>query len=443
MRRIHKHDTTFNIVQIIRYSMDITLYASHKPAIAHHLLTIVVMGCIMVGCGTDKGSNKTSDTASTARGALKADSGTVTSETTDAKNEEGGKESNEVAITPAMMKESGVIVAKVMEGPVSKTISATGHVIPTQSGMAHVGTVIPGRITRLFVAEGSHVGRGTALAEVESFGISELKSAYLRASADVERNRRALERSTTLSGEGIGATRLVEEARAAYRQGIAAQTEAATKLRALGINPTSLHRLDEKASSFSSRVVIRSPISGVVAKRSVALGEFVEPSTDVFEVVNTRTVWVDAQVQPSVAPEMRVGGVGFVHDPKGERRSGRIIFVSPSVDPTSRTVTIRIELSNTDNAFRPETFVTVEFETSLAGSALTIPADALEQDGEKFYVYREHEPNRFQRVEVEAGPHSETRVVIRSGLKKDDRIAASGVFYLKSIRQKGDLSESD
>ncbi|MEO6049433.1 MAG: efflux RND transporter periplasmic adaptor subunit, partial [Candidatus Kapaibacterium sp.] len=275
------------------------------------------------------------------------------------------------------------------------------------------------------------------------FGISEVKGAYLRARAETEQTNAALERNGKLSGEGIGAGRVLEESRAAYRQAVAAQSEAETKLRAFGIDPASLHGSAERAQSFSSRIVLRSPIAGVISKRAVVLGEFIEPSTDVFEVMNTGTIWVDAQLQPQRASDLHIGGVGFAGMPNGEPHAGRIIFIAPSVNPDTRTVTVRIELSNAGNIFRPETFVTVEFETSVTGLALTVPAEAIEQEGEKFYLYREQEPNTFERVEVEVGPRTGKSAVIRRGVKKGERIAMSGIFYLKSIRQKGDLQDAD
>ncbi|MEP7220617.1 MAG: efflux RND transporter periplasmic adaptor subunit, partial [Bacteroidota bacterium] len=251
------------------------------------MLIACAISCAVTGCGADHRPSA-ADAPSRSADTLRAPEKKPANVDAESENEE---ESAEVSITPAMMKESGVTVGSVMEGPVTAAVSAPGRVVPTQNGIAHVGTVIAGRITRLFVSEGSSVGKGAALAEIEAFGISEVKGAYLRARAETERTNAALERNGTLSGEGIGAGRVLEESRAAYRQAVAAQSEAETKLRAFGIDPASLHGSAERAQSFSSRIVLRSPIAGVISKRAVVLGEFIEPSTDVFEVMNTGTIW--------------------------------------------------------------------------------------------------------------------------------------------------------
>lgn len=342
-------------------------------------------------------------------------------------------------MTPAAMSEAGIKVESVMKGNVSATFTAPGRVIPTQNGAAHVGTVIAGRITRLYVSEGSYVRKGTPLAEVEASDIGELKGEYLRARADVEQRRTALARQEKLANEKIGSQRSFEEAQSAYRQAVAAQRTADAKLRVVGITPSSIG-----AGSFSSRIVIRSPIAGVIARRSVVLGEHITPSEDLFEVINSNTIWVDAGVPPHDVEGLVMGGIGFVRGTDGERRSGRIIFISPTVSPESRTVTVRVEIDNRVLGLRPEMFVQVEFERSMTATvALAVPKEAIEQDGKSYFVYKEHEPNTFQRVEVEPGDDTGDKIVVRSGLAEGDRIAISGLFYLRSAQQKGELSEHD
>ena len=345
-------------------------------------------------------------------------------------------EEGELRMTPAAMKEAGITLAPVMRQPVTAAVTAPGRVVPTQGGSAHVGTIIPGRITRLNVSEGSYVGKGAVLAEIEAFEVGQLKGEVVTARAIVEQTRSAVARQERLAKENIGARKNLEEARAAYSVAVAGLRSAEARLRTVGIEPGSVGN-----GSFSSRLSIRSPISGVVSKRHVVLGEYLEANKDAFEVVNTATVWVDAQVPPNVAATLNAGSTGFIRDADGHRHAGRVRFISPTVDPESRTVTVRTEVSNPNVHLRPETFVTVEFERGVSGSALSIVKTAVEQEGTSSYVYREHEPGVFERVAVELGGESGERRIVRSGLKEGERIAVTGLFYLKSARQSGELKE--
>ncbi|HVZ38140.1 MAG TPA: efflux RND transporter periplasmic adaptor subunit [Candidatus Kapabacteria bacterium] len=344
----------------------------------------------------------------------------------------------EIRMTPAMMKEAGITVEPLARQPVRAVVRAPGRVVPTQNGIAHVGTVVPGRVARLLVSEGSHVARGEGLAEIEAFDIGELKGELMRARAGAEQARLALARQEKLGAEGIGAGRTLEEARTASLETAAALHAVEAKLRAAGINPASVEEM-----GFSSRIILRSPITGIVARRRVALGEYLEPSRDAFEVVNIGTVWIDAQLPPEVAATLHVGAAGFVRDREDRRLAGRIAFISPTVDPGTRTVTVRTEVANPEMHLRPELFVTVEFERPVSGYALAAPRDAIEREGSGWYVYREQEPNTFRRVPVQIGDAAGERTIVTAGLAEGDRIAVSGLFYLKSARQKGELEEHD
>lgn len=347
-------------------------------------------------------------------------------------SEEGG----EIILTAAAMQDAGVVVETVRVEPTTASIRAPGRVVPTQHGIAHVGTTIPGRITRLFVSEGARVSKGAALAEIEAVGIGEIKGEYVSARARVEQARQSVARQELLVAENLGARRNVEEARAALAQASADLRAAESRLRSLGINPSSVG-----SGSFSSRILLRSPIAGVVARRTVVLGEYVEPSKDAFEVVNAGTVWIDAQVSPTVAASLRVGGVGFVRDEGDHRHTGRISFIAPTVNAESRTVTVRTEVVNPDVHMRPEAYVSMEFEGSVSGRAVTVPKTAIEQVGGDAFVYRESEPGHFERVMVDLAQEYGDRRVLAAGLKEGDRVAVAGVFYLKSARQKGELQE--
>lgn len=428
----------------IRTAMTGLSYSSSRAAMPATLLAILLLFAgISAGCGDSAGESTSSGGKS---GAAAQPAGDHDGHDHDAHGEEAhadgehaDEHGDEIEMTPAMLKDAGITVEPALVQPVSATITAPGRVVPTQNGVAHVGTMIAGRVTRLYVSDGAKVAKGAPLAEIEAFDIGSLKGEYATARATLEHARLTLARQEKLSGEGIGARRTLEEAGAAHGQALASVRAAEAKLRAAGIDPASV----SSSGAFSSRIQLRSPISGVVARRTVVLGEYLEPNRDAFEVVNTSTVWIDVQVSPDVAGTLGVGGTGFIRDKSDHRHTGSIRFISPTVDPESRTVTVRVEVSNPDVHMRPETFVSVEFERSVSGSALSVPGAAIEQDGGNFYLYRENEPGHFQRVQVMLAPEQGERRVVTSGLKAGDRVATSGIFYLKSARQKGELQEHD
>lgn len=346
---------------------------------------------------------------------------------------------NEITLSPEQAEAAGIEVASVDEQEVRGVLTAPARIVPTETAAAEVGSLVAGRVTRLFVRDGSPVRQGAPMAEIESLEIGRLKGDYLRAHAVLEQTRSAFERQQLLAREEIGARRTLEEARAAYHTAEADLTALLTQLAALGIDPKSL---EEAAGALESKIVIRAPIAGIVTRREVTLGAFVEPSQDLFEVVNPNAVYADAQVPPDAVARLKPGDPALVRTAAGPLYRGKITFVSPAVDPESRTVQVRVQLENT-RGLRSESYVTAEFDADLATKALVVPARAVEREAGTAYVYRESAPNTFERIEVRTGAETAESAVILTGLKAGDRIATDGVFYLKSARQKGELGDDD
>ena len=362
----------------------------------------------------------------------------VTTREADEDQEQEG-ETNEVTLSPVQAEEAGIEVSTVGEQEVSGALAAPARIVPTETAAADVGSLVAGRVTRLFVADGSPVRQGAPMAEIESLEIGRLKGDYLRAQAAVEQTDAAFERQQQLAEAEIGAQRTLEEARAAYRTAVADLTALTTQLAALGID---LESLDEAEGALGSRIVVRAPISGVVARREVSLGAYVEPNRDMFEVVNPGAVYADAQVPPDVAATLKTGGTARVRTPDGQVYRGKVAFVAPAVDPESRTVQVRIRMDDA-RGLRPETYATAEFDTNVATKTLAVPVPAIEREGDAAYVYREREPNTFERIQVQLGAQTAESAVVLAGLNAGDRIATDGVFYLKSARQKGELGDDD
>ena len=350
----------------------------------------------------------------------------------DADEQAGGGE--KVHLEPDAVESSDIEVTVAEASTERTTISLPAVVALREDGTARVGSIIPGRIVRLSAGEGDWKGKGSVMAVIESADVGVTRAEYLEAVAAERRARAELERQETLAGERVGAGRNLEEARSALAAATAAREEAEGHLRTLGLNPRNL-------GPSSNRITISAPISGIVTSRPVTLGEYVEPSDDLFTLVNTSTVWVDAQATPEQAGRLAVGEVAFVRGPDRERISGKIIYIAPTLDPESRTATVRAEIANRGNAFRPGSFVTFEGQTSGRRQVIALPSGAIDREGEDLYVWRQVAEGTFERVAIASGGEIGNRMVVTAGIEEGDTIVTSGVFYLRSALKAGELSE--
>jgi membrane fusion protein, heavy metal efflux system len=421
-----------------------------RPQISSSILLIAIIMLLaqgFVGCGgKETESTTTTTTDSTAHQHSASEAGHTDEHTGHSESEEGhaheegGHEEHDeggaVKLTDDIIKQAGINFLTVKKQTVIASVSAPGKVIPAQNAVGHIGSLINGRVARIFKPEGSSVGKGTVVAELEAFDIGELKAEYSSASAAVDQTKTTLDRQERLSREGIGAKRALDEARSAHSQAVARLRAAEAKLTSLGISTTDLQR-----GAYTTRISIRSPLAGVITKQNVVVGEYVDPTKDMFEVVNMSTVWVEAQVPSTLARELRNGVRASLRGPSGERGTGVVSYISPTVDPESRTVPVRVVVNNLGSQLRPQAFVTVDFERATEQVAIVIPRSAIEQEGDKSYVYKEKEPSTFERTEVVLGSSTGLTAVVLSGVAEGDKIVNQGVFYLKSLRQKGELQE--
>lgn len=366
-------------------------------------------------------------------------------------------EGEALTLTPEQVAEAGIETAPVRTKTLTIPISVPGRIVPSEAGQAVAGAVVTGRLVRLLAAEGQAVRRGQALAVIESREIGTLQGELLHARATAERTRLELTRQEQLFAEGLSAERLLEQAREEHRVALADQAATEAQLRALGaVSATS-------ASTVSGAVTVRAPISGVVLRRIASLGDYVNQSEDLYELIAPGAVYADAEVPPEQAAVLRPGLSAVIIAPGDGRFRGEIASVAPALEAETRTTRIRLRITGATAALRPETFVTIEFEGEAGREALVVPTSAIERAGGETFVYHvapegaeaghaegEHvdeEPAEggvtYDQVPVELGETAGEVVEVRSGLAAGDVVVVDGVFYLKSTRQRGELSENE
>lgn len=363
-------------------------------------------------------------------------------------------EGGAVTLTPEQVAEAGIETTPVRTQALTVPLRVPARIVPSETGQAVAGAVVAGRLTRLLAAEGHAVGRGQPLAVIESPEVGDLQGELLHARATVERTRQELRRQEQLFAEGLSAERLLEQAREAHRIAEADEAAAAARLRALGAAPAT------SPGSVSSAVTVRSPISGVVLRRIASLGDFVDQSEDLYEILAPGAVYADAEVPPAQAATVRPGMRAIIVAPGGERFRGEVASIAPGLEAETRTTRARIRVLNATAALRPETFVTVELEGEAGREALVVPTSAVERAGGEAFVYRvaaegaevghaeeegEHAEGgvTFERVPVELGEATVEVVEVRGGLEAGDVVVVDGVFYLRSARQRGELAEHE
>jgi hypothetical protein len=111
---------------------------------------------------------------------------------------------------------------------------------------------------------------------------------------------------------------------------------------------------------------------------------------------------------------------------------GAVTFVSPQVNPMTRTAVARIAIPNPAMTLKPGMFATVEIQVPISGEAVTIPREAVIDTGVRQIVFIARDGGRFEPRPVRMGLETDGRVQILSGLDAGERVVTSGQFLLDS-----------
>lgn len=315
-------------------------------------------------------------------------------------------------------------------------VSAPGKVEANANRLSHVVLPVTGRITSVLVKIGDFVRQGQPLLSVESpdaeaavasfqqaqAGVTQLKSALAKAQMDHDRQKDLFEHGAVPQKEVFNTQAIIVQAQAGVEQAQAGVEQARRRLQILGIGTT----------TFGQRVSVQAPISGKVMELSVVNGEFRNDlSASLMTIADLSYVWVSSDVPETAIRMVKLGEsvkIELAAYP-GETFRGRVAQISDTVDPQTRTVKVRAELSNPDGRLKPEMFGNIQLAAQTE-SRPTVAAGAIIATDGKTLVWRETATGRFEKVAVTTGAQIGDRVAILSGLKAGDRIVVDGAMLL-------------
>lgn len=317
-----------------------------------------------------------------------------------------------------------VTVTQVARADISSMLTVTGTIAGLPNQDVKVSSLVPGRVAQMLVAEGDHVSQGQVLAKIDDRPfldqIQQAEAGVEQAKANVENARLNRDRNENLFQRGIAARKELEDARTqmAVSEAALRQAEAALSLAKLQL----------------SRTEVRSPLAGTVVKRLVSVGEQVDgtAAAPIFEVANVTEVELFGNVPAVYLGKIRAGqSLPVMTDTfPGKTLAGRIVAISPAVDPATNVGLVRIRISNPAGLLRLGMFVSAQLALETHADALVVPAQAIYRNEEgKPQVYRVQGENA-EAVPVELGIEAKDRVELLSGVKPGETIILTGGYGL-------------
>jgi cobalt-zinc-cadmium efflux system membrane fusion protein len=325
---------------------------------------------------------------------------------------------------------SHVQVVTVRPTELTRTLRLTGNVAYNAFATTPVITQIGGPVSRILVLPGQHVNQGQPMLDLSSPDYSQLLDAYLKAADSYRLADKSYARAKDLYAHHANAEKDVEQAESDRTQAQADLNAAEQGMKILGIkNPSAL------ANAPSSALIpVLAPISGEVVERLVSPGQVVQAgATQAFTISDLKTVWILANVYQGDLANIRPGqDVVVTTDAYPDIFHGRISYVSPSVDPNTRTLQARIVVDNPGEKLKKDMYCTVTVTAGSMSNAVAVPDTAiLRDDNNQPFVYVATGSNQFGRRDVVAGNSQSGQTQILKGISMGERVVGDGSLFLQ------------
>lgn len=359
---------------------------------------------------------------------------------------------DEARLTPEAIARHGVKVARAGKSVLVPEIQVAARVTFDQDAMAHVGTPVQGRAREVRVKVGDVVKKGDVVVVLDSPELGEQQSEFLtkRREADTavpgaELAKSAYERGRAFYDDSRGITltelqrreaewRAAEAAVANLRTAVAA---AENRLHLLGMSQASVEKLAASAE-IDPTYLVTAPIDGQVIDRHVTLGELVGPDRDsILVLADTRTLWVLADVPEARLPDVSIGSRARLSVPAlgGATRAGKVTFLAPEIDGSTRTAPVRIEVAD-GAGLRPGMFAQAWISRGgpVPEPVLAVPEEAIQtfEGRSVVFVPTGHAAGEFRPQPVVVGAPISGMVAVHEGLNEGDEYVAAGSFVIKA-----------
>lgn len=318
-------------------------------------------------------------------------------------------DSSTLSVDAGTVQTMNIRTGRVAKGPLRRSLRTVATIDYNETALVDVTTRFTGWLVKLHVnATGQAVRRGDPLFEIYAPEIFSAQTEYVV----------ALGEGTVPGMAGL-------------------QSNALARLRNFGIPEDQIAEL-QKTRQVRENVRIDAPRDGIVVEKMAVEGQRVDEGMKLYRIADLAQVWVQAQVFEQDVPFIQVGQeavVSLSYLPN-YKFPGRVTFIYPTVDEKTRTVRVRMEVSNPGLVLKPGMFATVDFNVELSPEAVLVPDSAVLRSGEKNTVFVALQGGKFEPRTVTLGPRGEdNQYQVLSGLSEGERVVLSGQFMLDSESQ--------
>lgn len=319
------------------------------------------------------------------------------------------KKDNELRLSSEQIRLANIQTDTVRLRPLGEEITLPATLREDQTGINSVTVRLTGRLERLYVRNvGEKVRAGQAVFDLYSEDLASAQGDFVL----------ALQSKKRYSGTDLDFTRLAQAAR--------------NKLLLWGMTEAQLGEL-ERTGTPKNTVTFYSRYAGYVTEAPPAEGSYVAEGATVLKLADGRTLWAEAQLYVSDVPflaQTRDASVTLPYYP-GRILNGRVSFVNPNLEASSKIVLARVVLANPKGDYQPgmQAWITLKVKTR---RAIAVPTNALIRDSRGTTLWIKNAAGGFEGRMVRIGTANQDYTEIKGGLRTGESVVVSGAYLLHS-----------
>ena len=214
-----------------------------------------------------------------------------------------------------------------------------------------------------------------------------------------------------------------------YKNGKALENEAVStqELLTLKANMDNKFALMQSAQVALNELTISAPIDGQLGSFQVNTGDYVKAGKALVRLTDIRHLRVQFQVPETDLPRLKLGQLVTVTSDVYPKKSffGTVTYISPTINPATRSITLQATIDNTGKTLRPGLFVSIAEKIGVLKNATVVPSQAILADIQGYYVYAV-KGDRVARKAITQGERYHGKVVVIKGLSPGDVVVLSG-----------------
>ena len=347
-------------------------------------------------------------------------------------SEEGHAEEGEIQLTSQQMVEQGLKVAVASTGLVEKLTTLPGKLVVNTDQQAHISPNFSGHVEQVNVALGQSVQKGQTLAVLIVPELIDQQANLRMAQVNLDLARKDYQREQQLWSQGISAKQDYQRAENAYRQAQITVQSSQARLNALGAS-----------GNHNGRFLIKAPISGVISKKDIVVGENVQLADQLFVIENLKDLWLEFNLPNTSNIHLQAGQIlNFKTNGSDQNYQAKVQTLNPQADLQTGRLQVRAKVTTQADVLRPNVLVNVFVTDAQAKTALRVQKKALQQvEGKPVVFVIESEEKglvhlKAQPIEVGVSSQDGQWLEVISGLTEGQKYIADGSFLLKSELEK-------